>query len=589
MVIGGPLGPPPGTPHRRRTRTAPVKHSQEAVRSYLESPKSLPDPPNAAGGAVSERPPSAPRLSSSPASAPRAPRRHPGRQGHPRGHLHLLQGDVEPSLSTPAKGQMACKALRVTGGATTFQKANAHADAVTPKAADAATPAGYGPSNLQSAYGLNLPAAASNGSGRDHRDRRRVRRPERRGGPRQVPLVLRPVGLHHGQRLLQEGRARPARPPPCPPVTPAGPRRSPSTSTWPAQYPNCNILLVEATSAAMANLGKAVDEAVTLGAKYISNSYGGSESSSDTSYDTSYFDPGVAITVSAGGLRLRRRVPGRLQVHVTSVGGTALSTSSNSRGWTESVWEPSGARAPAPAAPPTTRSRPGRRTRAARERTIADVWAVGRPGHRRLGVRTCWVTGVLVHLGGTSASSPIIAGVYALGGTPSSSSYPASFPYASAGTSALDDVTFRQQRQLRLQLSVHREVRLRRPDRLGHPGGSRGLHRLTAGDTKNLRKHGKATAGEDVGILRQCGTGCGNQPRPVSVRHGDGDSLRGSGRASTSGGRTTRRTSARRPVRNTTGTQGCCEERWGDRPALVVEGVNDGTTPEVPVRLHRPA
>jgi subtilase family serine protease len=41
--------------------------------------------------------------------------------------------------------------------------------------------------------------------------------------------------------------------------------------------------------------------------------------------------------------------------------------------------------------------------------------------------------------GGTSAAAPIIAAVYALAGTPSSSSYPASFPYAH--TSSLFDIT----------------------------------------------------------------------------------------------------------------------------------------------------
>ena len=44
-----------------------------------------------------------------------------------------------------------------------------------------------------------------------------------------------------------------------------------------------------------------------------------------------------------------------------------------------------------------------------------------------------------VVVGGTSASSPIIAGVYALGGTPTSGTIPASYPYAHPGS--LFDVT----------------------------------------------------------------------------------------------------------------------------------------------------
>src|SRR6185437_15205086 len=65
--------------------------------------------------------------------------------------------------------------------------------------------------------------------------------------------------------------------------------------------PNCHILLVETSSASMTSLGTGVNTAVRLGATAISNSYGGSESSSDTSYDASYFNhPGVAITASSG-------------------------------------------------------------------------------------------------------------------------------------------------------------------------------------------------------------------------------------------------------------------------------------------------
>ena len=115
--------------------------------------------------------------------------------------------------------------------------------------------------------------------------------------------------------------------------------------------PNAKILLVEASSSSMANLGKAVNEAVTLGAKFVSNSYGGSESSSDTSYDSSYFNhPGVAITVSAGDEDYGAEYPAASK-YVTSVGGTALSTSSNSRGWTETVWKTSSTEVVAKTAP----------------------------------------------------------------------------------------------------------------------------------------------------------------------------------------------------------------------------------------------
>lgn len=51
--------------------------------------------------------------------------------------------------------------------------------------------------------------------------------------------------------------------------------------------------------------------------------------------------PGVAITVSAGDAGYGAEYPAASK-YVTSVGGTALSSSANSRGWTETVWKTSG-------------------------------------------------------------------------------------------------------------------------------------------------------------------------------------------------------------------------------------------------------
>ena len=99
--------------------------------------------------------------------------------------------------------------------------------------------------------------------------------------------------------------------------------------------PGCHILLVEAKSSTMANLGTSVNEAVTLGAKFVSNSYGGAESSSVTSYDSTYFNhPGVAITASSGDSDYDGGSYPATSAHVTAVGGTSLTRSSTTRGWT---------------------------------------------------------------------------------------------------------------------------------------------------------------------------------------------------------------------------------------------------------------
>ena len=64
-----------------------------------------------------------------------------------------------------------------------------------------------------------------------------------------------------------------------------------------ATCPNCRILLVEAASASFTDLGTGVNTAVALGARYVSNSYGGAEFSTETGADRNYFNhPGVVIT-----------------------------------------------------------------------------------------------------------------------------------------------------------------------------------------------------------------------------------------------------------------------------------------------------
>jgi Putative Ig domain len=204
-----------------------------------------------------------------------------------------------------------------------------------------------------------------------------------------------------------------------------------------AVCPNCHIILVEANTPTDSNLGTAVNAAVALGAKYVSNSYGGDEQSADISYDSSYYNhPGVAITASSGDDGAGASYPAASR-YVTAVGGTSLKTASNTRGWTETAWFDAGSGCSAYDAKPTWQTVA---TNCAR-RAEADVSAVADPN-----------TGVAVYqtygntsdshwqvYGGTSASAPIVASVYALAGTPAAGTYPASYPYSHLGN--LFDVT----------------------------------------------------------------------------------------------------------------------------------------------------
>ncbi|WP_030596229.1 S53 family peptidase [Streptomyces fulvoviolaceus] len=347
--------------------------------------------------------------------------------------------------ATPKKGYAACNALRVTGGTTAYMEKQAALKGVTPKTikpdASSATPTGYGPTDLQSAYGLTS-AASSNGSGET------VAIVDAYDDPN-AAADLATYRSYYGLSACTVASGCFKK------VSQTGSTSSLPTadSGWAGEIsldldmvsaiaPNANILLVEADSSSMEDLGTAVNEAVKLGAKFVSNSYGGDEESSDSTYDSSYFNhPGVAITVSAGDSAYGAEYPAASK-YVTSVGGTKLSTSSNSRGWTESVWKTSstegtGSGCSSYDAKPSWQTDTG-----CTKRMISDVSAVADPA-----------TGVSVYdsygsdgtgwntYGGTSASSPIIASVYALAGTPGSSDYPAQYPYNAAGTSALNDVT----------------------------------------------------------------------------------------------------------------------------------------------------
>jgi subtilase family serine protease len=200
--------------------------------------------------------------------------------------------------------------------------------------------------------------------------------------------------------------------------------------------PNCHILLVEASSSSFTNLGAAENTAAGLGAKAISNSFGGSEFSVETSstYANYFRHPGIAITVSSGDSGYGVEFPAA-SPYVTAVGGTSLKHASNTRGWSETAWSGAGSGCSAYVAKPSWQH-----DTSCSRRTVADASAVADPS-----------TGVAVYdstpyqgasgwmiFGGTSVASPIVASVYALAGNEGSLNY-GSWPYSH--TSSLFDVT----------------------------------------------------------------------------------------------------------------------------------------------------
>jgi subtilase family serine protease len=192
--------------------------------------------------------------------------------------------------------------------------------------------------------------------------------------------------------------------------------------------PSCNILLVEADSNSLANLGAAVNTAAgTSGVVAVSNSYGAGEFSSEGTYANQYYNhPGVAVTASSGDSGFGASFPAAANT-VIAVGGTRLSTASNLRGWSESAWSGAGSGCSAVISKPSWQHDSG-----CSKRMIADVSAVADP-NTGVSVYSTPAGGWVV-FGGTSVSAPIIASMYALGGHSS-----ASWTYANA--TSLFDVT----------------------------------------------------------------------------------------------------------------------------------------------------
>jgi subtilase family serine protease len=201
-----------------------------------------------------------------------------------------------------------------------------------------------------------------------------------------------------------------------------------------AVCPNCNILLVEAKSNSFANLAAAVDEAATLHANEISNSYGGGEYSNEVNDQAHYNHPGIAVTVSSGDGGYGVEFPAASQ-YVTAVGGTTLSK--NSGVYSETVWSGAGSGCSAYVTQQSWQSGPPVPQGVCSKRIVADVAADADPNTGVSVYDTYHEPGWLV-FGGTSVASPIVASVYALAGNAASVTY-GSFPYSH--TSSLNDVT----------------------------------------------------------------------------------------------------------------------------------------------------
>ena len=189
--------------------------------------------------------------------------------------------------------------------------------------------------------------------------------------------------------------------------------------------PNCHITVIEANDSYLNDLASGVDEAVTLGDHVISTSWGGGEFNGETGYDYYFNNPGYMITVAAGdGAYVAATQYPAVVPWITAVGGTTPVTSKNTRGWSESVWyfpqnNPQQGTGSGCSIYETGRKQSWQHDTGCASRMANDVAAVA---DSVAGYDTYGASG-WYYFFGTSVSSPVVAGVYALAGNAATLNY----------------------------------------------------------------------------------------------------------------------------------------------------------------------
>jgi len=174
--------------------------------------------------------------------------------------------------------------------------------------------------------------------------------------------------------------------------------------------PLCQILLVEAQSSAISDLGTAVNTAVAMHADVVSNSYGAAEYPSEASDARMYFNhPGIPIVAAAGEMGQGVEFPAASPT-VVAVGGTTLIQNSDNgvRNGFETAWSKTSSGCSAYEPKPVWQ---GNLT--CTNRSVADVAAVADPATGVWIYDSYKASGSLI-AGGTSVATPIISAMFAL-------------------------------------------------------------------------------------------------------------------------------------------------------------------------------
>jgi uncharacterized protein (TIGR03382 family) len=356
--------------------------------------------------------------------------------GDPSAADEATAGDGEATLAAPvcSSGPIRCHALIQTSATTHRIKSHA------------AAPIGLGPPDLQAAYNINpakiaTPAAKPTVAITDAYGYPKL---EADLGVYRAQYGLPPCTIANGclKIVNQQGQTAPL---------PAAP---PANDDWTvetaldvdmasAACPLCNILVVQATSNQDNGLDIAQNTAATLGATVISDSWGGPEQPNQaaayaSSDDTYFKHPTIAIFVAAGDAGYDDTVtpvtnpptPTGPDYPATSrytiaVGATKLvKDATTTRGWKESAWAvtlangtPDLTRGAGGSACSLSTPKPTYQTASpCAFKATADIAAVGDPStgvsvYNTNGTNPGWIS-----VGGTSASAPFVAAIFAATG-----------------------------------------------------------------------------------------------------------------------------------------------------------------------------
>jgi subtilase family serine protease len=286
-----------------------------------------------------------------------------------------------------------------------------------------ATPTGYGPADLASAYGLNSALK-----------------------PAATIAIVDAFGYPNAESDLAAYRTKYGLPPctvangcltvvnqlcaasPLPPPPPANDDWTVETALdldmASAACPSCKLLLIQAQDDVSDGLMQAQATAAKLGANVISDSWGSAETAQRTGLSQeTFFNLGkpIAIFIAAGDSGYDNAGQGpdypSTSQYVIAVGGTTLiKAAGTTRGWTETAWSTkAGTTGAGGSSCSLSVAKPAWQQNLMTSCTLraaSDVAAVGDPA-TGLAVYNAGAGGWIV-VGGTSAAAPFVAGVFAL-------------------------------------------------------------------------------------------------------------------------------------------------------------------------------